>query len=77
MSASPGNFNSGYACVKAPTLAGPWTAFQCQSCYQGSCVQAPKCSLSPKKRRSLLAPGCQTGVSCNLGDSLDSSTPYT
>ncbi|PRW20326.1 heat shock 90C isoform B [Chlorella sorokiniana] len=64
------------ACVQLPTLGGPWAnGFQCQSCYKGSCKQAPLCPLEPTRRR-LLAPGCRDSVGCNLG-TLDSSTPYT
>ena len=77
LSVTPISYTSGLACLKAPTLGGPWTGgFQCQSCYKGSCVPAPKCSLDPRRR--LLAAGCGPDtVTCSLGDQLESVTPYT
>ena len=77
VSVTPVGSTSGLACLKAPTLGGPWTGgFQCKSCYQGSCVPAPKCSLNPVRR--LLSIGCgQDSVTCTLGDNLQSGTTYT
>lgn len=76
LSVAPVGSTSGLACLKAPTLGGPWTGgFQCKSCNQGSCVPAPKCSLNPVRR--LLATGCgQDSATCTLGDSLQSGTSY-
>ncbi|PRW44907.1 fibronectin isoform X1 [Chlorella sorokiniana] len=69
------SYDSGIACVTAPTLGGPWNGgFQCQSCYKGVCKDAPKCTLNPTRR--LLAPACQGSVACELG-TLESSTGYT
>lgn len=74
MSVKAQSFDSGLACVKAPTLGGPWTGgFQCKSCFGAQCVTAPKCTLDPKRR--LLAPSCENSVPCSLGK-LESSTPY-
>ena len=73
VSVQPVSYDSALACVKAPSLGGPWDAFQCQSCYKGSCINAPKCSLNPGRR--LLAPACQGSIPCELG-TLESSTGY-
>lgn len=68
------SYDAGLACVKVPTLGGPWTGgFQCKSCYKGACKDAPKCSLDPVRR--LLAPSCQGSITCQLG-TLESSTDY-
>lgn len=77
MSVSPDGYDSGIACLKAPSTGGPWDGgFQCQSCYNGSCKQGPKCILDGRRR--LLDVTCKDTVSfaCSLG-TLDSSTPYT
>jgi len=76
VSVSPVSYTSGLACLKPPALGGAWTAFQCQSCSNGSCKQAPKCSVAAPAKRGLLETGCQDSISCSLG-TLESSTSYT